>query len=95
MTELIPHLKELRESASFSVPGGFVQRYVQLHGNDWRAAQSHWELVVERVLDTDAVDPGANGSRAIRQAVAASCVLLEPMAARDRCPLCPTREEAR
>jgi hypothetical protein len=95
MTELIPHLKDLREASGFRVPETFVKSYLQLHRNDWRAAQSHWEAVVGRVLDTDAVDQAANGIRAIRQAVTAAYVVLEAMATRDRCPLCPRREDLR
>jgi hypothetical protein len=95
MTDLIPHLKELRDSNGFDISDGFVDRFVELHGNDWRAAQAHWEAVVERVLDTDAVEPSATGRRAIRQAVMASHILLQPMAARNRCPLCAIRRGPR
>jgi hypothetical protein len=56
---------------------------------DWRAAQSHWEVVVARVLDTDIVKPNESGEVAIRRAVRASALLLNKMARLGRCPICP------
>jgi hypothetical protein len=32
-------------------------RFVEVHGGDWNVAQDHWEKIVKKVLQTDAVDP--------------------------------------
>ncbi|MFU8875516.1 DUF6313 family protein [Micromonospora sp. SL4-19] len=89
MGELIPHLRDLCFSRNgHQVPEGFAHAFVKLHGEDWRAAQRHWEQIVELVLDTDAVDPESSGARAIRQAVTAAALLLDRTDLRNRCPLC-------
>jgi len=89
MGDLIPHLQEIRENPNgYDIPEGFVSTFLKVHGEDWRTAQSHWEVVVEKVLDTDAVDPRATGAKAMRQAVRASYRLLDSMTARSRCPIC-------
>jgi NADPH:quinone reductase-like Zn-dependent oxidoreductase len=47
----------------FDVPEKFVTGFVQLHKEDWSAAQSDWELVVAQVLDTDAIERRPTGAR--------------------------------
>ena len=87
---IIPRLEELRNPGNrFNVNGGFVERFVMQHGDDWGTAEKHWEMVVSKVLNTDAVDAGASPRRAIYQAVIASVVLLDGSALRERCPICP------
>jgi UDPglucose--hexose-1-phosphate uridylyltransferase len=58
MTDLIPLLARTSTSnGGNQVPSDFVTAFVSLHDHDWNRAQEHWERIVERVLDTDAVDP--------------------------------------
>lgn len=88
--ELIPHLRDLCFGKNaYGVAPDFPLRFVKLHGEDWRVAQDHWEQIVERVLDTDAVEAHASGKEAIRQAVTATVALLDQTELRRRCPLCP------
>jgi len=91
--ELIPRLDTLCFGGNkYQIPPDFAVAFVKIHGSDdsgWRAAQQHWERVVERVFDTDAVAPDASGERAMAQAVVAAAELLNRLAQRDRCPLCP------
>jgi len=86
MSSLIPLLARAGETTT--VPAQFVDDFLQVHGHDWDRAQAHWERIVERVLDTDAVAPHATGRRAMQQAVRASVVLLARSDLRGRCPVC-------
>lgn len=96
MAELIPRLRVLVDRpGDFEVPEKFVTGFVQLHQDDWSAAQSDWELVVAQVLDTDAIEPTANGRKAIRQAVTASYLLLEYFMGKGLCPLCQKRRRSK
>jgi hypothetical protein len=95
----IPLLRDLCFPANgFGVATEFAELFVKLHrqpatGDDqaWRDAQQHWEDVVARVLNTDAVTVDAQGHDAMQQAVSAATVLLHRLAHRGRCPVCPTR----
>jgi hypothetical protein len=91
VTELIPLLRDLcfRKNKFPGVPEGFARSFISVHAEDWRIAQDHWERIVERVLDTDAVAPEADGEEAVRQAVAAAAELLARLAEGGRCPACP------
>ncbi|WP_328472972.1 DUF6313 family protein [Actinoplanes sp. NBC_00393] len=83
-----------RRTANFNVPNDFVERFVKLHDEEWKTAEEHWEILVSKVLNTDAVDANATRRRAIYQAVAATVTLLERTDLRERCPECvfaPTR----
>jgi Family of unknown function (DUF6313) len=87
---IMPRLEELGNPTNrFNVSGSFVERFVKQHSDDWGTAEKHWEIVVSRVLNTDAVDAGASPRRAIYQAVVATVTLLDASALRDRCPVCP------
>jgi hypothetical protein len=91
MSELIPRLDGLcfAKNGFSGVPEGFAVTYIKLHEEDWRAAQNHWELVVARVLDTDAVAPEADGRAAMSMAVSAAAILLDRIATgHGRCPIC-------
>jgi hypothetical protein len=89
MAELIPHLRDLCFSKNgHRVPDGFAGGFVKLHAEDWRRAQAHWEQIVEQVLNTDAVDPEADGRRAMHQAVKAAADLLDSTDLKRRCPMC-------
>jgi hypothetical protein len=89
LTELIPRLSDLCFThATFDVSNSFVVNFVKLHNGDWRPAQAHWERIVEKVLETDAVERTASGQRAMKQAVAATVELLERTELRSQCPLC-------
>jgi hypothetical protein len=96
MTSLIPRLEYLffTRNNRYRVPPGFAERFVRIHRgseNDdeaWRSAQDHWEQVVGKVFDTDAVAPDANGETAMIQAVIAAAELLNVIAQRGYCPLC-------
>jgi hypothetical protein len=87
MSSLIPLLSQVAETATL-LPVDFVDAFVALHGHDWDRAQSHWERIVERVLDTDAVEAHATGGKAMRQAVRATVILLARSDLRGRCPMC-------
>jgi hypothetical protein len=94
MPSLIPLLKEL--SPDYSVPKTFPESFVEHHMDGlltgeahWVIAQHHWEIVVERVLDSDAVSDNADDRRAMRQAVLAASVLLVRLLELGRCPVCP------
>lgn len=91
---MIPHLKTLCFGGNrFGVPPEFAEKYVKMHaypGRDgWGAAEEHWERVVDRVFNTDAVKRDAQGDMATEQAVAAAVKLLDMFAKRGRCPQCP------
>ena len=95
MSDLIPHLSHLLEEADgWRGHADFARLYLKLHGERWDVAEQHWEIVVERVLNTDAVDAHASGRAAMGQAVRASVILLERLRAHGRCPICRrTRKE--
>lgn len=85
----IPHLRDLCFGRNrYRVPDGFAFGFVRLHKDDWQVAQRHWERIVQRVLRTDAVEPGATGQRALDQAVPAAAILLNRTDLRTQCPLC-------
>jgi hypothetical protein len=78
----------------YQVSPDFAVAFVKMHrgsgddDNAWRTAQQHWERVVERAFDTDAVAPDASGDVAVVQAVVAAAELLGRLAQQGRCPLC-------
>jgi hypothetical protein len=91
---VIPHLRTLCFGGNrFGVPPEFAETYVKIHacpGRDgWGTAEEHWEQVVDRVFNTDAVKPDAQGDIATVQAVAAAVELLNMFAKRGQCPQCP------
>lgn len=91
---MIPHLMTLCFGGNrFGVPTEFAETYVKIHArpgcDGWELAEEHWEQVVDRVLNTDAVKPDAQGDVATVQAVAAAVELLDMFAKRRRCPQCP------
>ncbi len=89
MSDLIPLLADLCfRQESFNIRNGFAESFVKLHDEDWNQAQAHWERIVEKVLNTDAVEPNASGGRAMCQAVEATVALLEGTELHSRCPLC-------
>lgn len=97
MADLIPHLGSLFFGGNpYGAQDTFAEAFVLLHrdgaGDDtlaWRTAQGHWEYVVQRCLDSDAVDPHAVGEEAIRQAVIAALEVLQRLVRGGRCPRCP------
>jgi len=91
---LIPLLDHLCWDNPFGVNGNFAVGFVKLHKEDWTQAQDHWEIIVEKVLETDAVEKLATGDKAMRQAVTATVTLLETTELRSRCPLCRIDETA-
>ena len=93
---MIPHLRTLCLGGNrFGVPPEFAETYVKIHacpGRDgWGPAEEHWEQVVDRVFDTDAVKLDAQGDTATVQAVAAAVELLDVFAKRGRCRSAPPR----
>lgn len=91
---MIPHLSTLCFGGNrFGVPPEFAETYVKIHAcpgcDGWEPAEEHWEQVVDRVFNTDAVRPDAQGDMATVQAVAAAVELLDVFAKRGRCPRCP------
>ena len=93
---LIPRLEQLCFSKnSFNITGEFVERFVKQHKENWILAERHWENIVARVLNTDAVDVNASRRRAIHQAVTATVSLLEGTGLRERCPVCAGAEPSR
>jgi hypothetical protein len=88
---LIPHLRDLcyRQNGYGSDPA-FAEAFVKAHDNDWREAQDHWERIVEKVLNTDAVDVMASGREAIAQAVTFAAIVLGTTDLKSVCPLCPS-----
>lgn len=96
MNDLIPHLRDLCFTRSgFDVPADFAETYIKLHNGDWEEAQEHWEYIVMRALNTDAVDQRASGLRAMRQAVRAASALIHNSPLQERCPRCPAAEGER
>jgi hypothetical protein len=98
MINLIPRLEELCFAQNpFGVDPGFVEVFVKIHqlpnqlDGGWRSAEEHWEGVVRRVLNTDAVTPNATGRAAIEQAVMAAVEPLQRLAVQGRCPMCIPR----
>jgi hypothetical protein len=89
MSELIPRLHDLCFTGNrFQVDPAFAEGFVKLHGGIWEPAQDHWEQVVERILNSDAVPERASGRSAMAQAVLAASIILTRTFA-GRCPLCP------
>jgi hypothetical protein len=98
MSDLIPLLWEL--DGHPGVPDGFVRAFVGLHdggpgeedrrdAQPWRLAQSHWEIVVADVLETEVIKPNESGEVAIRQAVRfAALVLNKVLRQGGGCPVC-------
>ena len=85
----IPPLKDLLyEQCGFTVPASFTTDFVALHGDDWIPAERDWERTVALVLETDAVDAGATGGRAIKQAVEAAAAFLHDDDFWPWCPIC-------
>ena len=95
MSDLIPLLQDLFFRHPYDIPQDFALRFVAWHGGDWRQAQDHWERIVRDVLNTDAVQLDATGSRAIEQAVKAAAIVFRPIGKDDKCPLCSIRELAK
>jgi hypothetical protein len=90
MGDLIPHLRDLVDNRNgWRDLGDFAETFGKLHDGRWSVAEQHWEVVVARVLRTDAVAADASGREAMRQAVLASITLLLTMESHGRCPLCP------
>jgi hypothetical protein len=91
--ELIPHLRDLcyRQNGYGSDPA-FAEEFVKAHDDNWREAQDHWELIVEKVLNTDAVDRSASGRQAVAQAVRYAGIMLGTTGMKSRCPICPIAE---
>ena len=87
---IIPRLAQLAShSAGFEIPDEFVKGFVvDVHGGNWGRAERHWEYLVAKVLNTDAVDAHATRRRAIHQAGAATVRLLERTELSKKCPLC-------
>jgi hypothetical protein len=99
---VIPHLKTLYFGGNrFGVSPEFVAMYVKLHvgseshDDGWGLAEEHWEQVVNRVLDTDAVNRDAQGDTAIAQAVGATAKALHEFAELGGCPQCPVSTSSR
>lgn len=93
MADLIPRLSDLCFiQNSFNIQHSFAMSFVKLHGDNWRQAEEHWERIVEKVLETDAVERNSSGREAIRQGVEASVHLLEGTELRSCCPLCRSSE---
>lgn len=85
----IPPLQHLLfEQCGYVVPPNFTLDFVGLHGQNWLNAERDWEKIVALVLDTDAVDPRANGAEAIRQAVEAAATFLADDELWPWCPIC-------
>jgi hypothetical protein len=93
--EFVPAFVKIHNGQSSNgraaLSGAQIQARSQKSDDDapWRTAQSHWEVVVARVLDTDVVKPNDSGDVAIRRAVRASALLLNKLARQGRCPICP------
>lgn len=86
----IPRLESLFYAGhGQAVPANFAQRFVEIHDREWGSAQQHWERVVERTLNSDAVQRYAPPKMAMRQAVSAAASILSIAAEKaDRCPEC-------
>jgi hypothetical protein len=86
----IPRLESLFYAGhGQSVPANFAQHFVEIHNRDWGVAQRHWEIVVERSLNSDAVERYAPPKVAMRQAVStAATILTVATDEADRCPEC-------
>ncbi|WP_425415306.1 DUF6313 family protein [Pseudonocardia acaciae] len=87
MGKWIPLLSDFCYQNEFGIEGSFTIAFVRQHHNDWGTAQDHWERIVSRVLDTEAIPTGASGTEAMFHAVRASTVIID----RDhkgRCPHC-------
>jgi lysophospholipase L1-like esterase len=96
MITTIPRLSDLIYTRNpYGIAGAIAVRFVKLHEEDWQLAQAHWNEIVARVLNTDAVHPNASGATAMYQAVTATARLLDRTDLRDRCPRCPANSEGR
>ncbi|GAA4798722.1 hypothetical protein GCM10023200_39280 [Actinomycetospora chlora] len=58
---LIPLLSDLCFRNPHGITRSFPLKLVQLHGGSWDDAQNHWELLMQEVLNSDAVEENATG----------------------------------
>ena len=87
--KLIPLLGELcRPDNRFTFNPHAGRQFIEVHGRDWRLAQSHLEVIVQDVLTSNAVNPGAYADEVIFEAVTTVSSLLLNTPLGERCPLC-------
>ncbi len=87
----IPLLDRLQYGRhGFEIPDYFGIRFALRHDGDWRTAQDHWEIVVEKFLNAGD-GRGKGPKRVMWEAVLEASYVLDGMSG--RCPECTGREE--
>lgn len=82
----IPLLDRLQYGKhGFEVPNYFGIRFALRHKGNWKIAQDHWEIIVERFLNADG-DRGRGPKQVMWEAVLEASYVLDGMS--DRCPEC-------
>jgi Family of unknown function (DUF6313) len=85
----IPLLDHLQyRTHGFEVPQLFPLRFALRHDQDWRTAQDHWEIIVEKFLNAEA-DRGIGAKQVMWEAVLEASYVLDEMSG--RCPVCRLR----
>ncbi|MEV4316735.1 DUF6313 family protein [Actinocrispum sp. NPDC049592] len=83
----IPLLDRLQYGRhGFEIPHYFAIRFVMRHDGDWKLAQDHWEIIVERFLNVGEADRGRGPRQVMWEAVLEASYVLDGMSG--RCPLC-------
>lgn len=82
----IPLLDRLQYgSHGFEVPNYFGIRFALRHGGNWKIAQDHWEIIVEKFLTAEG-ERGKGPRQVMWEAVLEASYVLDGMP--DRCPEC-------
>ncbi|RZS34397.1 hypothetical protein EV193_109188 [Herbihabitans rhizosphaerae] len=68
------------------IPDYFALRFAQRHGSDWKLAQDHWEILIERFLTIEAFDRRLGARVVMAQAVSAVAYFLHGLSG--KCPEC-------
>ncbi|MGW4487965.1 DUF6313 family protein [Amycolatopsis sp. NPDC004368] len=91
---LIPLLDRLQYSRhGFEVPHYFGIRFALRHQGDWKLAQDHWEIVVEKFLHVAESDRSRGPRQAMWQAVLEASYVLDGMSG--KCPVCEQLPEGK
>ncbi|WP_236795083.1 DUF6313 family protein [Amycolatopsis sp. GM8] len=89
----IPLLDRLQYSRhGFEIPHYFAIRFVLRHNGDWKLAQDHWEMIVEKFLLAGESERGKGPRQAMWEAVLEASYVLDEMSG--RCPECGHASES-
>ncbi|KAA9156225.1 hypothetical protein FPZ12_028305 [Amycolatopsis acidicola] len=89
----IPLLSRLQyRKHGFEIPQLFALRFALRHELDWRLAQDHWEIIVEKFLHAGEPDRSKGPRQVMWEAVLEASYVLDEMSG--RCPECAAAQGA-